>query len=519
MKSIPFVSLRLIALLAVIFAMNPSLHCQERAGLTALNEYVEFKLKRDHIPGLAVCIVDKDRIAWQKGYGFQNLEQRVPMTTQSVLGTASLAKLVTAIAVMQLAERNQLGLHEPINKYLPFRIQHPDFPDDHITISQLLSHTGSINNGPSLWRSYSCDPQTMSRAEWVMAYFLPDGVLYHKDGNFCRHRPGDGFLYSNAGYGLLSYMVEVVSGEPFDQFCKENIFDPLQMYNTSFEVAGIRRERLCTMYSYGYSMDLERDLQQPGIDFGTIVSGEYLFPLCNYTTPTIGAAGLYSSVEELAKLLLALMNDGVFGHNELLSKESVATIFSPYVNPRLLPEKFEGYGRGGHALKVGDHERVWGHTGADPGISTFMLFNPVTKLGAVVLTNRYVDIRDLIEWVFGEGRQWRRNVGIRQDHEVVFRVLPNYLPGGSRIFIIGNHRHLGCWVSAGIPLSPQKDRSWQKTFRFADSSRIEFKITRGSWDTEAAGPDGKDCPQYTLLVEKDTVLNVIVADWKDQTGK
>lgn len=517
-----------------IVCSNPTaaVYGQEPDQLTALNDYIDFKMKRDKIPGLAACLIKDGKIVWSKGYGWGNVEQKVPMTVKSVQGVASISKLFTAIAVMQLAEQKKIGLDDPINKYLAFKIQHPDHPDVEITISQILSHTAAISNGPSLWRSYQCGEQTMTLEEWVKAYFLPTGKFYHREGNFARWHPGEKFLYSNAGYGLLSYLVEVVSGIPFNQFCRKNIFDPLEMQNTSFDISDVRKENLCTMYSYGYNMDLERDLMQPGIDCGKITLGDYFFPLCNHTAPTVGAGGLYSGVEQLSKLLMTLMNGGVFKDKVLLSKESVARMLGPYVNPQLLPGQFASFGLGGYAMRLNNGEPVWGHTGADPGISSYMLFNPETNIGVIVVANRFVDIRDLIEWVFAEGiRQywskplaeiegtWRQYARVQREHKVVFHVVPNYLPGGSNIYIIGNHRYLGCWVSAGIPMSPQKDRSWEKTFFFPDSTRIEFKITRGSRDKEAVTLEGKVPPKHSFVVEKDTVFNVVVEDWKDLVGE
>ena len=100
--------------------------------------------------------------------------------------------------------------------------------------------------------------------------------------------------------------------------------------------------------------------------------------------------------------------------------------------------------------------RVWGHTGADPGQSTLLLFNPETEIGVVVLANRFVDIRDLIEWTFAEGigefsaararklgGAWNAYTGQQVNHSVALNVLPDYLPGGSQLYVIGNHRYLG----------------------------------------------------------------------------
>ena len=504
-------------------------HSQEHDQLRTLREYIDFKIERDHIPGLAACIVKGDEVVWSQGFGFQKIDARMPMTPQSVIGTASITKIVTAIAIMQLRERGKLNLDDPVNKFLPFAIRHPKYPEVDMTIAQLLCHTASTSNGPSLWRCFSCDEQPLSRKQWAEAYFLPGGKYYNEGGNFGTDRPGEKFLYSNSGYGLLAYLVEAVSGLPFDRYCREKIFAPLMMSNTSLNVSDIQPKTLSTMYSYGYNMDLERDLMAPNTDCARAIEADYFFPLCNYTTSTQGAGGMYSSVEQLAHLLIALTNGGMYDGHRILSQQSVSDILSRYVDPKTLPGQFAAFGLGGYAMRLNNGGLVWGHTGADPGQSSLMLFNRETGVGTIVLANRFVDIRDLIEWMFAEGIAayadsssdqldsiWREYARDRAKREVTFRVLPNYLPGGSQIYVIGNHRYLGAWVSTGIPLLPQKDRTWQKKLSFPDSTRLEFKITRGGMDKQAVTMGGKVLPNHSLIVVRDTVVNIVVEDWKDQ---
>lgn len=505
------------------------LHCQEHNQLRPLREYIDFKMERDHIPGLAACIIRKDSIVWSHGFGYQNAELRIPMTPHSVIGTASITKIVTAIAIMQLHERGKLNLDDPVNKFLPFAIRHPKYPEVHMTISQLLSHTASTSNGPSLWRSYSCDEQTLSQRQWVEAYFLPGGAYYHEEGNFGASKPGEEFFYSNAGYGLLAYLVEVVSGLPFGRYCRENIFNPLQMGNTSLNAADIQPGTLSTMYSYGYTMDLERDLMASHTDCARASAGDYFFPLCNYTTTTLGASGMYSSIEQLAHLLMALMNNGAHEGIRILGEPSVTEILGHHVDSKKLPGQFASFGLGGYAMRLNNGGLVWGHTGADAGLSSIMLFNRETKIGAIVLASRFVDIRDLIEWMFAEGigsysytplaqldDTWRRYKKGQVQRKIAIRVLPNYLPGGSRIYVVGNHHHLGAWVSTGIPLVPQEDRAWEKILFIADSTKLEFKITRGGMDKQAVTMDGKVLPNHSFVAVKDTVVHIVVEDWKDQ---
>jgi hypothetical protein len=111
---------------------------------------------------------------------------------------------------------------------------------------------------------------------------------------------------------------------------------------------------------------------------------------------------------------------------------------------------------------------------------------------------------------------WKMYAGDGIRRNITIRVLPNYLPGGSRIYVVGNHRYLGAWVGAGIPLLPKKDRSWESSFSFPDSTKLEFKITRGGMDKQAVSGDGKVLPNHSFIDVRDTVVNITVEDWKDQ---
>ncbi len=528
MKTICNLSIKSLVWLLIYLNSSVLLHSQELNKLKLLDEYVSIKMERDKIPGLSVCLVKDDKIIWAKGYGWANTERKIPMTIGSVLGIASISKLITATAIMQLYEQGLIDIYSPMNKYLPFKIQHPNYPSDELTIAQILNHTSSISNGPSLWRTYSCLETEISLGEWTRDYFISGGKYYNSDGNFGRFKPGEGFQYSNAGYGLLSFLVEFVSGKSFNDYCRDNIFKPLEMTNSSFNVLDLDEKDFATMYSYGYGWDLEKDLIQKDIDRKKIIQSDYFFPLCNYTSPTFAAGGLYTSAEQLSKFLITIMNGGTYKDHQIISKKSIDRIFSQSVPSTYLPGQFAAFGLGGYAMKLSNGESVWGHTGADPGLSTYMLFNPEIKMGAIVLANRFVDIRDLIEWLFAEGfsefndkpiekfnRNWEQYSNKKAKHKIDIVVESNYLPGGSQLYIIGNHRFLGQWIRTGIPLLPQKDGTWLRSFSFPDSTKLEFKITRGSWETEAVNSDGTIPPNFSLTVEKDTILKIKIEDWKD----
>lgn len=511
--------------------------CEKEHQLKDLESFIRFKMERDNIPGLALVIIKGKNIVYEKGFGWADIDKQVRMRTISTFCVSSIAKSITALAVMQLHQKGKLNIDNPVNKYLPFEVVHPLYPEEEITIKQLLIHTSSISNGPSLWRNFSDGDPKISLEEWVRGYFIPDGKFYHKEGNFERRKPGEGFLYSNGGFGLLAYLVQVVSGLPFNEYCKQNIFKPLGMYNTSFLVSEIDTNTMAAIYGFGDFTDLEKDLACKNVNVDSAISQSKPFPLMNYSSPELGAGELYSSASDLSNFLHLLINEDKFYNDSILRRDILNQMFSPKVKRELLPPWFMDLGMGFYSMKLDNGEPVWGHTGANPGSSTYMFFNPEIKLGAIVVANRFVDIRDLITWVFAEAfnefneipltmlkKDWEQysnkiNGKDRNRRIVTIQVMPTVLPENSVVYVNGNHRYLGSWISKGIPLVENKDGSWSKQFHFLDSTKIEFKVTRGSWDKQAVDPMGNDLPPFSLMVLNDTTVNIAIDYWKDTFHK
>ncbi len=118
-----------------------------------------------------------------------------------------------------------------MNDYLPFRVVNPHFPDVPITFRMLLTHTSSIqDNGGQLWgaQGYSDGDSPVSLREWVEGHFVPGGK-YYTGSDYMVAPPGTVFEYSNFGFALLGYLVESISGIPFDIYTRQHIFEPLGM--------------------------------------------------------------------------------------------------------------------------------------------------------------------------------------------------------------------------------------------------------------------------------------------------
>jgi CubicO group peptidase (beta-lactamase class C family) len=189
---------------------------------TFLDKFFAKEMPREHIPGAVVALVKDGEIFFTKGYGYANLEKKIPVVPDKTLfRVASISKLFTGTAVMQLYERGLLDLNKDINQYLKrFQIENP-YPEP-ITLANLMTQTDGSSQ-----RLFGIAARTAS--EMVpLKEFIPDHmppIVW---------RPGELYSYSNMGSTLAGYLVEVISGLPFVQYIDENILRSLNMQRSTF---------------------------------------------------------------------------------------------------------------------------------------------------------------------------------------------------------------------------------------------------------------------------------------------
>src|SRR5579863_1533099 len=162
----------------------------------------------------AVLIAHQDRVLFKKGYGYANYEFEIANTSTTKFSIASNTKLITAIVVMILQEKNLLNVHDKLDTYMT------DFPHaDTITLHHLLTHTSGIANYYKHWSDIADCKDLQSMVDAIKIWDL-------------EFEPGTQYSYSNTGYLLLAYIIEKVSELSFESFLEENLFTPLHMKNS-----------------------------------------------------------------------------------------------------------------------------------------------------------------------------------------------------------------------------------------------------------------------------------------------
>lgn len=321
---------------------------------------------------VAFCVVKNDRLLWSDAMGNADEKNNIAATPETRYLIASISKAVTAIALMQLYDKGLFRLDEDINLYLPFKVVNPNHPDIPITFKMLLNHTASISDKPYASFNFYCWNHDCPTAlgDFMHDYFAP-GASKYSTQNFYTYKPGEQANYSNMGYALMGYLVELIAKKPFDTYCKENIFKPLGMNKTEWRLANVPFNELAIPYS-------------PTITSNTP----------HFTFPDYPNGGLRTTVLDLSKILRMVAMKGSLNGQQILKRETVTLMQKETSTIERGSLTFHP-GLGMYYRKIGALN-LYGHSGGEQGTTTDMLLDIDTGAGAIVFTNTGTANLDII---------------------------------------------------------------------------------------------------------------------------
>jgi CubicO group peptidase (beta-lactamase class C family) len=342
------------------------------------DQKISVLMKISGFPSLSACIIKDDQIIWSKGYGYYDVSEKKQATIDTIYVLASVTKTVVGTALMQLYEQGLCDLDDDVNAYLPFELRNPNFPDAPITFRMLLSHTSSLNTNTQMqyyWLNFSGDPPFHFFPEPYLQEFLLPGGAYYDPGVWSdTYRPGEHAMYANVGFDLISYLVELISGEPFLQYCDTHIFSPLDMENTGFNFSVFDMNQV----AIPYQRYLGRYYKINELGF---LFGEYTPPNQYWRMRFYPAGGLYSTVTDLSHFLIAHMNGGIYKSTRILKNETVALMHE------IQPENNIGYGLAWMQTSISPSFSATGHGGDFYGVDTWMLYESSEDIGVIYLAN------------------------------------------------------------------------------------------------------------------------------------
>jgi CubicO group peptidase (beta-lactamase class C family) len=359
-------------------------------GFAALEDFIAKEAAARHIPGVAACLIREGDIIWSHTFGFADLERRVPMSLDALQNIGSISKTFATTALMQLKEAGRIDLDADVGTYLPFRLRNPKFPDDVITLRQLLTHVSSLRDGISYAHLYACGDPKITLGDWLRDYFTPGARFYDAKENFQTWKPGATWDYCNLAFGVVAHVVERMAGEDFAAYCRRTIFAPLKMAETNWYLRDVDMTRHVTPYTW-VENGKPRGPTWGGMAQGVIRESGPTFdrPLdngyqanCAYHHPNYPDGFLRSSLNGLSRYLRAYLGAGAFEGGHILREATVREMLTLQ-----LTNKRRRQGLTWYADEDAGGAPAWGHSGSDPGINTDVRVLPGAKLAAIVMTN------------------------------------------------------------------------------------------------------------------------------------
>jgi CubicO group peptidase (beta-lactamase class C family) len=330
--------------------------------------FYQQRLKEAGIVGSSLFFVKNGVVAGKAFEGYQDLAARRPTDEETIYHWASITKMFTGVAIMQLRDRGQLSLSDPVVRYLPeLRQVHSKYGDiSQVTIQQLMSHSAGFRASSWPWGgSQPWHPFEPTRWEQLTA-MLPYTELTFK--------PGTQYGYSNPGIIFLGRIIEQLSGDDYETYIHKNIFMPLGMTRSFFDRAPYH---LVTHRSHSYERT-DQGIDEQRFDFDSGI--------------TVSNGGLNAPFGDMAKWLIFLIGTGDASpelHDTVLKRTSVEEMFVPQVRAK------DGEGGSGPDVQAGlscfierhGGVELIGHSGDQNGFISHLYFHRPSRSGYIVSFN------------------------------------------------------------------------------------------------------------------------------------
>ena len=326
--------------------------------LKNLDTYIQSEMQKWHVPGAAVAVIHGDTIIHQKGYGTRDIEKDDRVTPETLFAIGSCTKAFTTMALAQLVDDGKLDWDTPIRRYMPSFKLHDSVASDQMTARDLVSHRSGLPRHDMMWYG-------SSRSRWELferlQYLVPSQPFRYV------------FQYQNLMYMVAGCLIESVTGQTWESFVQQRIFDPLGMKESVFSVITAEQSD-----NAAKPHEIE-DEAAKRIPFRNI--------------DAIGPAGsIHSNLPELATWLMMHMNGGQHNGQQFVSPENLKQMHQPWVVIPPVPQfdfveiQHNAYGLGWAQHIYRGRMRIR-HTGGIDGFITDVSFMPNENLGVIVYNN------------------------------------------------------------------------------------------------------------------------------------
>ena len=326
------------------------------AAISRFEQKIEAQVAADDVGGISAAVARGSDVVWARGFGWADRDRRIPAGVGSIYRVGSISKTVTAVVMMQAVERGYIDLDQPLSTAFATAGRFPEAREGAPppTVRQFASHTSGLVREPA-WDS----------AASGLIGLWEERVVASIPLTRFQNAPGAEYSYSNIGYGTLGLAVARAVGRPFMELVVEDVFKPLGMTSSTFVIGPELAPRLTTGY-------VNRGDGDPNPE---VPAREHAGR--GYKVPN---GGVYSTVADLARFMGALQGRASPAVLSDASVEEMSRVQTP-------EDPDNGYGLGLMVRTTEDGARLIGHSGSVAGYNAYMLFEPESGLGVVLLRN------------------------------------------------------------------------------------------------------------------------------------
>lgn len=326
-------------------------------SLSGLDRFVEAEMVKESAPGLALVVIKDGTIVHQRGYGFRDVEHKLPVTPNTLFAIGSVTKSFTVIALGGLAQQGQFDWDRRVRSYLPdFQLQDA-YATEHMTPRDLVTHRSGLPRHDGVWYG-----NTLKRADYYQRLrFLAPSAEFRSL-----------YQYNNLMFVTAGYLAERISGLTWEQLVEQRIFKPLGMTRSYPDIAAFQRD------------------PEPALPYSKSAEGGVL-KIDYRNIDAIGPAGsINSTVVDMARYLRTLMNGGSVDGRQVMDAATVREMQSPQTivpdTSRYAEDGRSQYGMGLTLATYRGHNVV-SHVGNIDGFTAYMGWLPQERIGVVLLIN------------------------------------------------------------------------------------------------------------------------------------
>ena len=340
----------IVALFLSLNALIPIAQAESDDKIHKIEQFVEEQREISQIPGISLVIVEKGKVVYQKGFGYADVREKTPVTSNTLFELGSTSKAFTGLAILQLEKEGLLKRTDDVRNYIQWlELQYNNEPQK-ITINQLLHHTSGI-------ASSSIVQIPESNAENALE--LTARTLLNQPLN---RKPGSSFEYATINYDILGLVIETVTKQPYDLYIKQQLLEKIGMKDSFVGLHQVKSDELPTGYKIGF---MKEQKYTPPIYRGNIPAGYII-----------------SNTNDIGKWMNLQLG---YIQSDTISKEIIEESHIP--DQSVEPFDQDTYYASGWSIVESNDKQYILHAGGNPTFSSYFIMQPEKQLGVAILSN------------------------------------------------------------------------------------------------------------------------------------